>query len=191
MARCEGDAELYDRLVGHFAREFANAAESIQACVDHEEWDEALRYAHKLKGAAANIDAGELAGLAGSLELALKGGGESGPLATSVMSALRAALERVLAEAGSACATQPDAACGAASMPWIDKKNVLQLARELGMLLEKRDIRCDAQFELLRQGLIAFPEFTESLARLHVHLDRLEIQQARTRLDALIQQLDI
>ncbi|MBF0270751.1 MAG: PAS domain S-box protein [Magnetococcales bacterium] len=191
LARCEGDVVLHSRLLVHFLGEFAHGMATLQGFLDAGNAEQAMQYAHKLKGAAANIDAGELAGLAGSLELALKPGGESGLLAI-LMPALGVALERVLLEAGSAIVMQPDDACGEEeSVRLIDKRNLLQLARELGMLLEKRDIRCDVQFELMRQELAVFPEFAESLAQLQVHLDRLEIQEARKRLDALIQQLDI
>ncbi|MBF0214748.1 MAG: response regulator, partial [Magnetococcales bacterium] len=187
LARCEGDMALHARLIDHFVQEFCDEDRVLKTLLEAGALEEAMRGAHKLKGAAGNIDAVELARLAGRLESALRLGEKEA--AKALLPVLKVALGRVLEVAG--CRGGASAAVEVLSSGrLLDKKNLLQLARELGMLMDRRDIRCDAQFELIRQGLFGFSEFEENLAQLHAHLDRLEIQAARKRLDSLILQLE-
>ncbi|MEO5345219.1 MAG: response regulator [Magnetococcus sp. YQC-9] len=207
LLRCEGDAGLQERLVVNFRKEFATALEPIAEELACEAWDGAMRRVHKLKGAAANIDATALTAVAGQMETALR----RGEIATaqSHMPALREALRAVLSEIERSCepegksTAQPEACTieyvsrttGKVSNKInersVDKINLLQLLQELGILLDKGDMRCDVVFRHVEQDLLIFQEVDEDVNRLRGHLERLEMAQARQALDALIRHLEL
>ncbi|NGZ06408.1 MAG: response regulator [Magnetococcales bacterium] len=186
LARCEGDDSLHWRMVNNFVREFAGVEQNLRQLLDDGAWMPAFHLAHKLKGAAANIDARILARVAGELEQTLRN-----HAADQVHHGLME-LQDALATLLKAIDLQSSSVChsgGGGSDPSNDKKNLLQLVNELGMLIDSRDMRCDAQFERIRQVLAARSEFSEPLACLHAQLDRLEMTDARITLDRLIRQL--
>ncbi|MBF0339946.1 MAG: PAS domain S-box protein [Magnetococcales bacterium] len=188
LARCEGDEALQTRLIGNFVREFREEGAALGALLEQDALDSCMRRVHKMKGAAANIDAGELAGVAGAMEIATRQ--EQKDVAKQLLTPLCAALARVIHEADTLLERPIETSCPEHG-EWSNIKNLLHLAQELGKLMDIKDIRCEAHFGLLRQGLAGFPAFGGLLAQLHNHLERLEIHQARKILDDLILQMEV
>ncbi|GAB0056215.1 Sensor histidine kinase RcsC [Candidatus Magnetaquicoccaceae bacterium FCR-1] len=210
LRRCEGDAGLQERLIANFRREFSTASGWIREPFDQNLWDEALRRVHKLKGAAANIDAVELARIAGSLETALRKLDTSS--AQVWMSKLEAALLAVIQEIERTSGpfekvsgtghdgespSSPPGQDSPSQAPHnqingrsIDQKNLLQSLQELGILLDKGDIRCDVVYRRIERALFELNGFDEVVLRLHGHMDRLEMEKAKQTVDALLHLLN-
>ena len=72
LARVAGKHQLYLSLLGQFTENFANWQAVLQAALENEQWHEAERQAHTLKGVAANIGAEQVAELSAALELACR-----------------------------------------------------------------------------------------------------------------------
>lgn len=73
LRRLRGNVGLYRNLLERFATQFALAEQPLQEALDRQDWVSAHRWAHTLKGLAANIGADELQAAAQALELALHG----------------------------------------------------------------------------------------------------------------------
>ncbi|MBC7917116.1 MAG: response regulator [Rhodoferax sp.] len=73
LRRLRGNLSLYRNLLERFATEFARGDQPLQDALAAEDWTSAHRWAHTLKGLAANIGAGELQATAQALERGLQG----------------------------------------------------------------------------------------------------------------------
>ncbi|MBF0459936.1 MAG: PAS domain S-box protein [Magnetococcales bacterium] len=187
LARCEGDAHIYARLLASFDRTFQDAATRIRASMLQHDVTAILQLAHKLKGSAATIGAMELAEMCSTLETAWHQGDEA--TASALLDPLAISLDAVLAM-GRNHLQQTQAKTNQIAATAMTTDHQLSLLRELGILLEKRDIRCDHHFELIQTSLAGFAEFQELLSELQTRIDRLEIPGAMATVQALIQKLE-
>ncbi|MBF0260367.1 MAG: response regulator [Magnetococcales bacterium] len=188
LRRCEGDAGLQERLIANFRREFGSASTWIREPLDQNQWDDAMRRVHKLKGAAANIDAVTLARVAGALETALRKGDTSSALAwiPRLDATLLAVLQEIERTSG-----RSEKISGKMNGCSIDQKNLLQSLLELGILLDKGDIRCDVVYRRIERELDELHAFQEVVTRLRGHMDRLEMARAKQTVDELMHLLNL
>ena len=73
VRRLRGNVGLYHHLLSRFSHEYAQGVTPLQQSLAQQRWDVAQRWAHTLKGLAANIGATPLQALAQKLELSLRG----------------------------------------------------------------------------------------------------------------------
>jgi HPt (histidine-containing phosphotransfer) domain-containing protein len=72
LERCLGSRQLVERVLQTFAERFAEDLELIRVEIEAGSAERTAKVAHRLKGAAANAAAEELAGLAGEIEAAAR-----------------------------------------------------------------------------------------------------------------------
>ncbi|MBF0417440.1 MAG: response regulator [Magnetococcales bacterium] len=186
LNRCEGDAELQERLTANFRREFSDAVSWIREPLDQSLWAEATNRLHKLKGAAANIDALRLTRVAGAMESVLRKGD---PMAAPHrMPELEEALNEVLHEIDRT-SEKPEQVSRKMNVRSIDQNNLLHSLLELSILLDKGDIRCDVAYRCIESELSGLPGSYEVVTRLRGHMERLEMALAKQNVDALIHTL--
>ncbi|MDL2253869.1 response regulator [Ruminococcaceae bacterium OttesenSCG-928-I18] len=90
----EGDAPRYERMLVRFASDNCDILEKIQTQVDRENWKQAHRLVHSLKGMSIMIGAKDLASVARKMEAGL----QEGRLEEGALKALQNELDRVLVE---------------------------------------------------------------------------------------------
>ncbi|MBF0626171.1 MAG: response regulator, partial [Magnetococcales bacterium] len=187
LERFEGDTELYLRLARRVAAEFAGLAPHLRHLLDRDGVDEALGLAHKLKGAAGNISALEVADTAAALERALRTG--AGVVRPRLLERLGEELERMCLAVGQLPDLPPDT--GASLVEAVGSTaNVLQLAREFETLLVGRDMGSDTLFAQLKQGLWGRSDLQDILHRLEADVEHLDHASALPTLAELILKLE-
>ncbi len=72
IARCDGNKQFFIRLVTNYLQEFPDYTTRIQTAIATSDFDQAAFLAHKLKGATAYIETGELTRMIGELEMVLR-----------------------------------------------------------------------------------------------------------------------
>lgn len=93
IARLNGNTELYEKILGDFAKECRNICPVIRGLLDEERHGEAELLVHALKGSAGNIGAVSLYKAFGELEAAIA---TSNATADDVTSGLEREIEKVL-----------------------------------------------------------------------------------------------
>ncbi len=85
LSSVSGNQKLYKKLLRRFRDNYASTPSDISAAMADGRHEDAVRLAHTLKGVAANLGAGKLAGASGALETALREGKtDAGPLLSAV-----------------------------------------------------------------------------------------------------------
>ncbi|MCX7823678.1 MAG: Hpt domain-containing protein [Syntrophobacterales bacterium] len=74
LARLEGDEELVKIVVEVFISDFPNQFQSLKDALKEGRLQDAVRYAHSIKGASSNVSAERLQALALKMEESLKNG---------------------------------------------------------------------------------------------------------------------
>nr|CAX83922.1 Sensor protein [uncultured bacterium] len=188
LERCEGDEALYRRLLEHFRSEFAHAARGIDEALRQEDGAAAIARVHKLKGVAGNLGAVELFRNAHLLEKALR----EGERPTKAHAELFSPMAESHAKAIQACHVRLEGMLESSLTSvhnGMDHESLLFSLRELCILLHNRDMRCDAVFERICNGLEGESGVASHLALLRTRLDRMEISGALEVLEALIHHL--
>ena len=186
LARCAHKPELLHRLLRHFGRQYAEGLAPLRALLVQQQWEEAHRWAHTLKGVAASLEARELSLAAQALEQTLKDGqpGELapllGPLEVSLLEALRAvdSLEDKAQDADPAPAQKEDAA-----RPWstADREQL----QALRALLLSNSFKARKQFASVRELIVQHGHPTQAEA-IQAALEELDFGAALEVLDSLL-----
>jgi HPt (histidine-containing phosphotransfer) domain-containing protein len=74
IRRCMGKRALANRLIGRFVDNLDDEMARIKRLLDEQDWTEATKAAHKVKGAAAALEASQLRACLHQLELDLRQG---------------------------------------------------------------------------------------------------------------------
>lgn len=74
LDRCMGNVDLAKRLLVAFPAAVDSAVCDVRTAVQHEDWQAVAAVAHRLKGAAANLAAVQIASIAGRIETAARSG---------------------------------------------------------------------------------------------------------------------
>lgn len=131
LRRLRGNLPLYRNLLERFATEFARTDQPLQDALSAGDWEAAYRWAHTLKGLAANIGADELQRAAQALEQGLRADHPQNalPLVPPVTRALLHALDAIAHEranrripAASGTHTDAPAAHGALDLPLLQER---------------------------------------------------------------------
>ncbi|MDD5175159.1 MAG: response regulator [Sterolibacterium sp.] len=170
LARVDGDANLFHKMLKWFRKSQADAVDDIRAAFDADDRDTAVRLAHTLKGLSGNLGATRLFNAARQLESALRLEGSKMPQAhldtvDELLAALLAEIDRVMP-----CATAEEAP--RENVP-LDVAALTPLLRELALLLADDDGEATTRIEslaaLLRGSALAddyrrLDKLTESFA---------------------------
>jgi HPt (histidine-containing phosphotransfer) domain-containing protein len=97
VARLNGDADMFGRVLRRFAESFAKTPDDIRAALERHDAEGAVRLAHTLKGAAGTIGAGMLQEAALRLEQSLRSGTDD---CGGLLDVVETELQRVLREIG-------------------------------------------------------------------------------------------
>ncbi len=74
LERCCGKPALVEKILRKFSLRVHDDLDALQSAADRGDWAELMRHAHHCKGAAATVSAGEVAGLAATIEACCKAG---------------------------------------------------------------------------------------------------------------------
>ena len=179
LANHMGRMGLYRRILEGFRLQFGDAASSLADAVERQDLEQARRFAHSLKSAAATIGASQVSMHARELEQQLQRGQWPGEAARA---ALQAALDTVLRglarlQADAGAHVQPPAA-----------RPTLQHLLATAARLDERLARHDAAAETLVGELadaLRGSAYEARLADLRELVEDVEYERARALLDAL------
>jgi signal transduction histidine kinase/DNA-binding response OmpR family regulator/HPt (histidine-containing phosphotransfer) domain-containing protein len=107
LRRAAGMSAIYLKLLRQFAVDYAAADSELAAMSSAQQWQEAERYAHTLKGLAGTLGADALQACAANMEDALK---QQQPVSPDTLAALTAALKPLMHALHTHFAIQPEAA---------------------------------------------------------------------------------
>jgi signal transduction histidine kinase/DNA-binding response OmpR family regulator/HPt (histidine-containing phosphotransfer) domain-containing protein len=146
LQRCNGDEALYRRLLGGFAEAHRSAGETLAALAQQGD-AEGLRFAsHRMRGAAANLSAVDIAATLGDLERAARA--QERARWPALIDAFSARLQIVLASVDALQATSPASHTSVSPTPESSSPAVLSeparvLVRDLASCLASQDTRAE------------------------------------------------
>jgi len=141
LRRCMGKTGFYRQMLLQFAQQQAHTPALIQQAMDQQQWPEARRLAHSLKGVAGNLGATHVQSLAEALEHAISDNPNhlEPHTAHTHLQALQPALNTLLQHLLAALAT-PHISNHTPEPPRARTPHVHNLCTELQALLESGDI---------------------------------------------------
>ncbi|CAK0764664.1 two-component system, sensor histidine kinase and response regulator [Gammaproteobacteria bacterium] len=178
LHRMSGNPDLLLDLLRQFGEQYATASKTLAGLLNQGQREEAARWAHKLKGAAGNLDAAEVHRRAGTLEQELRSGQ---PPASQA--ALDQALGVVLAAISTLSPPPGDPSLESSGAP-CDWPRAASLIGELRTRLDDGEfIPLETILEL--QKMLPSPALRDDLARLKHRVDALNYPAARESLACL------
>jgi HPt (histidine-containing phosphotransfer) domain-containing protein len=94
LAHCDGNRELYARVLAEYRQEFIGLADALEACLAQGQWQELAALTHSFKGLSGTIGARDLQALAEDIERA---GANHSPQLPHLIVRLRQLLDSTLA----------------------------------------------------------------------------------------------
>jgi HPt (histidine-containing phosphotransfer) domain-containing protein len=132
-----GNTTLLRKLLRDFYADHANDVQKIQAALNNQDFEQAQRLAHTVKGIAGTIGAGDLQGAAAELEKLLKG--KKAKAALSALEQFHAAVTALMPSiAPLAAPSQQERKETGATEP-LDNEKVAKLFDELAALIDEMD----------------------------------------------------
>jgi signal transduction histidine kinase/HPt (histidine-containing phosphotransfer) domain-containing protein/ActR/RegA family two-component response regulator len=181
IRRLGGRSEAFRNLLQVFARSMADPLPELEAALDSAEAGKAAMLAHRVRGAAANIAAKQLAAAAAQIEDTLKTGGDARPL----LPRLRECWEEVQIGLLTLPAEELSPTAAATDPATLDSQ-----LRELDLLLSKDDAEAVTWLRSLRAGFaqgVAASRFIE----LENRVTSYDFRAARKTLSALRRELQL
>ncbi|HUF29185.1 MAG TPA: response regulator [Gemmatimonadaceae bacterium] len=183
LKRVAGKRKLLRKLLVDFHRKYSGAIAELRRMLDGDEWEEAQRLAHTLKGVAGTLEARELSAEASRLESALRD--QERHRVPDLLEALGVALAPALAATASlsVAAPAPEPPVG---LSFVDPgdSDVAAIIAELRGLLVINNLRARDTFARLRP-LVVDPATAEIVAALAQRIADLDYRGAEKSLDAL------
>ncbi len=187
LARVGGSSRLLLKLINRFAETQAGVIDRIEAAMEANDVETAVREAHTVKGLAGNIGAKPMAETAASVEALLQRGETEG-LAAAV-AAMGAELSDLVARIAAALGNpQPLPAAGAAPAP--DKAGLALDLRRLASLLADDDAEAGEAAQGLAARLEALGQ-TAAAKTLCARLEEFDFDGASTCLGKIANDLDL
>jgi two-component system sensor histidine kinase/response regulator len=181
LARLNGNARLYRKLITTFCRNRQNCAEGIGTALAGDDLNRAHFLAHGLKGVAGNLATTDLYATACALDDACTQGAIQE--ARELLPMLAAALAQVVAAATLLEESSPDRDSGK-TVGEFAPDVVLSLLRELGTLATRHDLRALDHMDRL-QDLLTGTEYAPLGACLAETLDRMDFEAGTRHLETL------
>ncbi|MBP2313667.1 response regulator [Azospirillum soli] len=145
LRRLDGDADLFRKFVGDFARAYAGVAESIAVALSAGDLPRAKALGHELKSLAGNIGARRLSAAADALQIAAYRGEQAA--AEEQLPVLRAEMAAVL-ESASRLSEAPSAE-PARPAPTIDRDRLAPMIDRFAQLLRDSNFAAAEEFATL------------------------------------------
>ena len=175
-----GKTSLLYKLLLRMRQDYAQAALQIQAALDAQQPQEAMRLAHSLKGVAATLHIAQLQKAAASIEIALANGDSEGA------SILMPALLRAMEETNTSLALLPGDPPAQAATPPTAGSLPLAALQTLDQLLRERNIRAKRVYNEIASQLAAHDAAANQ--RLGDALQQLDFISARHQMLYWLQQ---
>ncbi|MGL6048338.1 MAG: Hpt domain-containing protein, partial [Vogesella sp.] len=175
-----GKTSLLYKLLLRMRQDYAQAALQIQAALDAQQPQEAMRLAHSLKGVAATLHIAQLQKAAASIEIALANGDSEGA------SILMPALLRAMEETNTSLALLPEDQPAPAATPPTAGSLPLAALQTLDQLLRERNIRAKRVYNEIASQLAAHDAAANQ--RLGDALQQLDFISARHQMLYWLQQ---
>jgi CheY-like chemotaxis protein len=142
LRRCMGKVDFYRQMLSQFTQQQSDTPALVQQAMDQQQWSEARRLAHSLKGVAGNLGATHIQALAETLEHSLidNPGPEPAQRAQDQLNALQPALQRLLLALSAALQETPTAAPPPALASIANGPLLRSTCTELKTLLESGDL---------------------------------------------------
>jgi CheY-like chemotaxis protein len=183
LSRVNGDAATYRRLLQRFLGSHATAPQELRRALDDSDIETALRIAHTLTSAAANVGASQLQRAAQFMESTLRQDASQVAMALADFEFAHLATLTAVAstlESSSSSPNHPQAAVATEIAPLLER---------LQRLIDDHDTAAVDCLNSLRQALGERPSASEALHRLELGIAAYDFEQARKELDALNQVL--
>ena len=189
LARVGGSSRLLLKLISRFAETQADVISRIEAAMEANDVDTAVREAHTVKGLAGNIGAKPMAETAATVEALLQRG-ESAGLAAA-LAAMGAELSDLVARIAAALGSQQLVQSATASAaPTLDKAGLALELRRLASLLADDDADAGEAAQGLAGRLEALGQ-TAAVKTLCARLDEFDFDGATTCLGKIASDLDL
>ncbi|HWA75559.1 MAG TPA: substrate-binding domain-containing protein [Polyangiaceae bacterium] len=183
LARVNGDAATYRRLLQRFLASHATAPQDLKRALDESDIETALRIAHTLTSAAANVGANQLQRAAQFMESTLRQDASQVAMALADFEFAHLATLTAVASTLESSSSSPNLPQAAVTT------EVAPLLARLRRLIEDHDTAAVDCLNSLRQALGERPSASEALHRLEIGIAAYDFEQARKELDALNQVL--
>ncbi len=183
LARVAGNVRLYRNILIKFRDSQSDVAEQIQQALSRGDSKTAERYAHTLKGVAANIGAEAIQEQAGALEAAIK----QGTATDDLLVITRSTMSELLVTLSVLDKSDGEVAVG--KQGDIDIKSLKPLLQALKQLIEDDDSDAVELLETIKNqmaGVSAIPD----ISRLDDLLGEYDFEQAKEVVDTIIQGLE-
>ena len=188
LARVEGNAALYRRLLTAFVAHYETVEDDIARAMEQNDNSRAAAEAHTVRGAAANLSLADVAEAAGRLEKALREGAQDNSLvALKVLAGQISVVCRSIRALPGPADDPPQAA------PSAEPLDLDALAVALGGLysaLVRQDMKALVQFESLKKSFTA-AGLDERFGQMEAVLADLDFENARKAVSALAEQFNI
>ncbi len=182
LRRCGGKSSLLRKLLLHFGEQFHEGLAPLRQLLADGQTQEAVRFAHSLKGVAASLEANQLAQDAGLVEEALRDGCHD----EAMLETLATSLEQALLAVASLQADAPPQTAQAASEPLMLSQEARQTLEALQPLLAANSLKARRFFNELRPTLEpCCPE--PLLQALQRALEGLEFEQALSLVTQMVE----
>ena len=197
-----GNQQLLKQLLLEFAQEFADATSQMQNLLIQNDYEQAERLAHSIKGTAGNLGAKNLYQAAMTLDNALRKPPES--IDQTHLQSLQSEFESALIQVLSAIATlssentdKQTKEAGDHSKPEkntdsidanLDKDRIFPLLSELAGLLENNSLDAEDCWQNLRQEL-SHPVFSPEKQQLEKAIEHFDFERAKIILTNIIEKL--
>jgi len=181
LSRVMGNSALYCKLLDNFGRELSGNRDTVKVLLRDEDWDQARKEAHGVKGVAGNIGAERLFDVSHAIETNLKTGKYEEAL--TFVDELDAAVDEVfsgLASVKQSQDSQPQTNLGAPQIT--DGTDIATTLAKLGELLSQNDMGAMDFFENNKQSLVTFN--AELAGTVEDALGRLDFEKASDALKA-------
>ncbi len=190
LERLMGNRKLFNRLLGNFLNEYANAAEQIRSSLGSEDSESARRLVHTFKGVSGNLSATELYAIAVALETEIRNGNREA--AADLLVQLEEAF-KTLKEAAVRSSSGEESGnwrTGTADKAEVDNQLLAQVIQEMDKSLQKHSLSARNKFNLLREN-IPGKEYSEILKQVENCLECLDYKGARIYLNNLALKLNV
>ncbi|MEO5378293.1 MAG: PAS domain S-box protein [Magnetococcus sp. DMHC-6] len=151
LARCEGDAALFRKILLVFMTEQGNFFKKLQGALAEDDFYTIGQFIHKLKGSAGNVSALGVVRLTKKIENALRQHDKKGLV--ELIDALQKELDTVL-ESGRTLKENFWSLKREDDHSSLDTASLLSMLSDLEGFLKNRDMRADQCLELIKQRLV-------------------------------------
>ncbi|MGN7613249.1 response regulator [Magnetococcales bacterium HHB-1] len=190
LERFAGNHRLFHSLLSMFYQDHAGTIAPFLKTLAHDTGNEAVRFAHTIRGTAGNISATRLFDAASRLETALS---QQEPLSPHLLHEFEEAAEEVFLSIKMVCSLDGgEGASGHEEVSSVDRDEIATAAAKLFAEIEKSEFDALASFEKFKPLLVnPHEEIRQQLSLLEAQIEQIDFKAARRSLLAIAEALKI